>query len=289
MDYMITCTSTCDLTKQLLQEKDIKYTYFKFMINGRDYEDNFFEDYDYHAFYQDIKNGLEPSTSQVGFGAYMEFFEELLKEGKNIIHICLSSGISGDCMTAKSVAEELNETHENKIYVVDSLGASSGYGMLVLKAKDNLDNGMSYDDNINWIENNKLKIQHLFISTDLSSYVRGGRISGVAGLIGTALKICPLMHMPKDGTLQILDKIRTKSRAMNAMIDKMQELIDDNYNDYCYISCSNCDDDALEVARLIKERFNTIKEVKIFHVGTTIGSHTGPGTIALYFLGKQRD
>ena len=291
MEYLITCTSTCDLNDEILKSNNINYVSFKFMIDGNEYEDNFFKDYDYEKFYNDIENGLKPTTSQVGYGAYLEFFEEILKEGKDIIHICLSSGISGDYMTARSVAEELNEIHDNKIYVVDSLGASSGYGLLVLLAKNNQEKKMSFKENINWLEDNKLKIQHLFISTDLSSYVRGGRMSSMAGFVGTALKICPLMYMPKDGTLNVLEKIRTKQKAMQALVSKMYDLIPqkEEYDGYCMMSTSLMDDDANKLAIMIKERFPKIEDIKIYHVGTTIGSHTGKGTIALYFIGESRE
>lgn len=290
MDYKITCTSTCDLGDKLLNEHNIKYTSFKFIIDGKEYEDNFFKDYPYEKFYDDIQNGLEPTTSQVGYGNYEEFFKEELKEGKDILHICLSSGLSGDYQTAKMVANELNEENNNKIYVIDSLGASAGYGMLVIKADDNRIKGMSLEDNVKWCEDNKLLINHWFISTDLSSYVRGGRISKTAGLVGSALKICPLMNMIADGTLNPVEKIRTESKAQRAQVDKMKELCANglDYDDYCWISCSNCDEQANKVVSMIKEEFKNIKDVPIYHVGTTIGSHTGKGTIALYFVGKHR-
>lgn len=290
MEYFITCTSTCDLNEDVLNERDIKYACFKFIVNGKEYDDNFFKDYSYEKFYDDLKNGLEPTTSQVGYGPYEEFFEELLKQNKDVLHICLSSGLSGDYQTAKMVADELNEKYENKVYVIDSLGASAGYGMLVIKADDNRRKGINILDNIKLIEDNKLKIHHLFISTDLTSYVRGGRISKAAGLVGGALKICPLMNMPKDGTLNPIEKIRTETKAMRTQVDMMKELCDNglDYNDYCYISTSNYDEQASKVVNMIKEEFKNIKDVPIYHVGTTIGTHTGNGTIALYFIGKER-
>lgn len=290
MTYVITCTSTCDLGKERLNQLNVKYACFKFLINQQEYEDNFFQDYDYEKFYEDIKNGLEPTTSQVGYGNYLEFFEPLLKEGKDVLHICLSSKLSGDYQTAMMVAEELNEKYPNKIQVIDSLGASAGYGMLVEMASDNLNKGFTLQDNIDYLEGIKLNIHHWFISSDLSSYVRGGRISKTAGLIGSALKICPLLNMPDDGSLAPVEKIRTKMKAQAAQVDKMQELCLDglDYTGPCQISCSACDEDALKVVALIKERFPNIKEVPIYHVGTTIGSHTGPGTIALYFIGEKR-
>lgn len=287
-NYVITCTSACDLNKDILNKKNIKYACLKMIVNGQTYNDDFFSNYDYSKFYDDISNGMMPTTSQVGYGDYIELFEPILKDN-DIIHICISSGLSGDYSTAKLVADELNEKSQHKITVIDSLGASSGYGMLVLLANDNKENGMSYDENIIWLENIKHKIHHWFISTDLTSYIRGGRISKTEGFVGTALKICPLMNMDSNGTLKPVEKIRTFTKASKSLVDKMIDLCDKglDYSGYCMISCSNCDEQANNVANLIKTNFANIKDVPIYHVGTTIGSHTGPGTIALYFIGKN--
>ena len=290
MGYIITCTSTCDLTKELLKEKNIPYACFRFLANDREYLDDFGSEYPFDKFYNDISEGMEPTTSQVGYGQYLEFFEKYLNEGNDILHICLSSGLSGDYTTAYKVAEELNESHENKIHVIDSLGASSGYGMLCLMAKDNLDKGMSIEENVKWLEENKLTIHHWFFSSDLSSYIRGGRISKAAGFFGTALKICPVMNMNSEGKLVPLEKIRTKAKAIKTMVEHMVENADkgNEYDGYCSLSHSSCIEDAEAVKALILETFPNVKNVDIYDVGTTIGAHTGPGTVALYFKGKER-
>ena len=288
-DYIVTCTSTCDLGKEYLSENDIPYACFKMIVGNDEYYDDFFSDYPYEKFYEDIKGGMEPTTSQVGYGQYLEFFEPLI-EKSDVIHICLSSGISGDYQTCHAVAEELNGKGGHRIKVIDSRGASAGYGMLVMLAKENLDKGMSFDENAAYLEDIKLKIHHWFISTDLSSYVRGGRISKTAGFFGSALKICPLMNMPADGTLNPLEKIRTKTRAMDAMLEKMEEYADGglDYDGKVMMSVSMCEEDAQILKERILERFTKVKDVGIYRVGTTIGAHTGPGTIALYFIGKER-
>lgn len=290
-DYVITCTSTCDLTKEILTERDNEYLCFKMIANDKEYDDNFYADYPYEQFYADIKNGLMPTTSQVGYGSYLELFERNLMAKKDVLHICLSGGLSGDYTTAFSIAQQLNEKYENKVYVVDSLAASSGYGMLVMMADDNRDKGMSFADNCKWLEENKLTVHHWFISSDLSSYVRGGRISKTAGLFGTALKICPLMNVSKNGSLNPVEKIRTKGKAMEGQINKMVELASNGlqYSDRVYISHSLCEEDALKLKTMIMEKFVNVKDVQIFRIGMTIGAHTGPGTIALFFLGSARD
>ena len=286
--YMITCSSTVDLSEEVLKERNIPYACFTFTADGKTYKDDYGKSYPIDKFYEDIKNGMQPITSQVNVEAYTEMFEPLLKEGYDIIHITLSSGISGTYNSANSAASILNDKYENKVHVVDSLCASSGYGMLVIKAKDNLDNGMSLEDNLKWIEENKTKIIHWFFSTDLSSFIRGGRISKTAGLVAGVLQICPVMCVSKVGKLEVFDKVRTKKKAIKTVVNKMLEEIGPDYDGYVYLCQSACYDDAKAVVDLIKETFKNVNEVKIFNIGTVIGTHTGPGTVALFFEGKER-
>ena len=286
--YMITCSSTVDLSEEFLKERNIPYACFTFTADGKTYKDDYGKSYPIDKFYEDIKNGMQPITSQVNVEAYTEMFEPLLKEGYDIIHITLSSGISGTYNSANSAASILNDKYENKVHVVDSLCASSGYGMLVTMAKNNLDNGMSLEDNLKWIEENKTKIIHWFFSTDLSSFIRGGRISKTAGIVAGVLQICPVMCVSKVGKLEVFDKVRTKKKAIKTVVNKMLEEIGPDYDGYVYLCQSACYDDAKAVADLIKETFKNVKEVKIFNIGTVIGTHTGPGTVALFFEGKER-
>lgn len=289
-NYVITCTSTCDLNKDILKSRNVEYAKFKMIVDNDTYDDDFFSEYPYEKFYNDISDGMQPTTSQVGFGSYIELFEKYVSKGTNVLHICLSSGLSGDYATCKACADELNEKYEGQIYVVDSLCASSGYGMLVMMACDNKDSNMPYEDNIKYIEDIKLNINHWFISTDLSSFIRGGRISKTAGFFGTALKICPLMNMDKDGKLNPLEKIRTKTKAMGSQLNKMIELCKDglDYSDRVYISQSISEVDATNLKKMIVDTFKNVKDVEIFNIGSTIGAHTGPGTISLYFIGAKR-
>lgn len=289
-DYVITCTSTCDLDKQILASRNIEYAKFKMIVGDDTYDDDFFDDYPYEKFYNDISAGMQPTTSQVGFGNYVQMFEPYVSKGMHVLHLDLSSALSGDYATCKSVADELNEQYEGKIYVLDTLGASSGYGMLVMIAADNRDKGMSYEDNIKYLEDIKLNINHWFISTDLSSFIRGGRISKTAGFFGTTLKICPLMNMNGEGKLNPVEKIRTKTKAMEGQLNKMIELCDKGleYDGRVYISQSLCEEDADILKSMILEKFKHVEDVEIYKIGTTIGAHTGPGTVALFFKGAKR-
>lgn len=287
-NYVVTCCSTADLSDEYFAKRNIPYVPFTFTVDGKTYNDDYGKSYPIDKFYADIKNGMQPMTSQVNVETYMEMFEPILKEGKDILHLTLTSGISGSINSANSAAALLNDKYDNKVHVVDSLCASSGYGLLVTMVKDNQDAGMSLEDNLAWIEENKRKIIHWFFSSDLSSYVRGGRISKAAGLIGGALQICPLMTVSDAGKLEIFEKIRTKKKAMKRLVEKMMEEAGPDYDGYVYMCNSACYDDACAMTEMIKESFHNVKEVSIFNIGTVIGAHTGPGTIAVFFKGNKR-
>ena len=180
---------------------------------------------------------------------------------------------------------------DRKVLIVDSLGASSGYGLFMDKLADLRDGGMSIDELYAWANDNKLKLHHWFFSTDLTFFVKGGRISKASGWFGTVLKICPLLNMDNIGKLIPRFKIRGKDRVITEIVNKMAEFADDrlDYSGKCYISQSACYEDARKVADLIEARFPKLNgKVLINNIGTTIGSHTGPGTVALFFWGDER-
>ena len=183
------------------------------------------------------------------------------------------------------------EYPDRKIYIVDSLGASSGYGLIMETLADMRDEGKSLDEVYEWIEANKLRLHHWFFSTDLTFYVKGGRVSKASGFFGTMLNICPLLNMDNLGRLIPREKIRTKKKVIKTIVDRMEECAADglDYSGKCFISQSACAEDAEAVAALVEERFPKLNgKVVINYIGTTIGSHTGPGTVALFFWGKER-
>lgn len=231
-------------------------------------------------------------TSQVSAGEYEDYFEKFLSEGKDVLHVCLSSGISGSYRSAVMAAEVLCEKYpDRKLIVIDSLGASSGFGLLLDAMADKRDGGMDIDELAKWTEENKLKLNLWFFSTDLTFYVRGGRISKAAGFFGGLLNICPLLNMDAAGKLIPREKIRTKNRVISTIVDRMEENAENglDYSGKCFISHSACYEDARKVADLIEARFPKLNgKVLINSIGTTIGSHTGPGTVAVFFFGKER-
>ena len=291
-DYILSCCSTADLSKEHFDSRDIKYICFHYILNGESYPDDLGQSIPFEEFYKMMAEGAETKTSQVNVAEFVDYFTPFLEAGKDILHVTLSSGISGVINSAQTAAAMLSETYpDRKIYIVDSLGASSGYGLIMETLADMRNEGKSIDELHEWIEANKLRMHHWFFSTDLTFYVKGGRISKASGFFGTMLSICPLLNMDNLGRLIPREKIRTKKKVIQEIVKRMEECADDglDYSGKCFISQSGCVEDAEAVAALIEERFPKLNgKVVINYVGTTIGSHTGPGTVALFFWGKER-
>ncbi|MBR2784068.1 MAG: DegV family protein [Firmicutes bacterium] len=291
-DYILSCCSTADLSKEYIDSRDIRYICFHYMMDGVEYADDLGQSIPFPEFYRRMTEGADTSTSQVGVGEYVDYFSSFLEQGKDVLHVTLSSGISGTYNSAQTAAEIVREKYpDRKLYLVDSLGASSGYGLIMDKLADLRDGGMSLDDLYQWVEEHKLEMHHWFFSTDLTWYVKGGRVSRVSGWFGTALRICPLLNMDHEGHLCPREKIRTKAKVIKEIEKRMEECARDGleYDGKCFISMSACLEDARAVADLIEARFPKLNgKVQIFDIGTTIGSHTGPGTVALFFWGSPR-
>lgn len=292
MSYVLTCCSTADLPKEHFEKRNIPYTCFHFMMDGTEYPDDLGQTIAFDDFYKRIENGAKPTTSQVSPEQFTEFFESFLKEGKDVLHVTLSGGISGTYNSAVTAANGLAEKYpDRKIYVVDSLAASSGYGLLMDMAADRRDESMDIDGLRAWIENNRLKIHHWFFSTDLTSYYRGGRITKTSLLFGTLFHICPLLNVSNEGKLIPRNKYPGKKKVMSEIVKRMIEHADGGreYNGKCFMCQSACYDDARRVADLVEAAFpNLAAPVMINSIGTVIGSHTGPGTVALFFVGDER-
>lgn len=292
MAYILSCCSTADLSREHFESRDIHYICFHFFLDGKAYPDDLGESIPFDKFYAAMANGADTRTSQINTDEFIAYFTPFLEEGKDILHVSLSSGISGVSNSATLAAKELSEKYpERKILIVDSLGASSGYGLIMDKLADLRDEGKSIDEVYSWVMANRLRLHHWFLSTDLTFYVKGGRISKAAGWFGTVLNICPLLNMDNLGRLIPRYKIRGKKKVLNAIVEKMKEHAENglDYSGKCYISQSACMDDARYVADQVEAAFPHLNgKVLINSVGTTIGSHTGPGTVALFFWGDER-
>ena len=291
-DFILSCCSTADMPKSFFEERNVAYVCFHFNMDGKDYPDDLGESMPFPEFYKRIEEGAQPTTSQVNVEEFTNFFEPFLKEGKDILHVSLSSGLSGSFNSASIAARDLMEKYpERTIKVVDSLGASSGFGVLMTYLADLRDEGKSLTEVYDWAEKNKLRVHHWFFSIDLTSYKRGGRISATSAMVGTLLGICPLLNMDNEGHLIPRKKIRTKKKVIEELVNMMKEHVEDgpNYKGYCYISNSACEEDAEKVRDLVEAYCPNLKgKVLINSIGTVIGSHTGPGTVALFFLGDER-
>lgn len=291
-NYIISCCSTADLDEQHFRERGISYICFHFELDGVQYTDDLGKSIPFDEFYRRMTEGADTKTSQINVDEFCEYFEGFLKEGKDVLHLTLSSGISGVVNSARLAQTLMAEKYpERKVYIVDSLGASSGYGLLMDKLADLRDEGKSIEEVSDWAEANKLRLHHWFFSSDLTFYIKGGRVSKTAGFIGGVMNICPLLNMDHEGRLIPRQKVRTKKKVIAEIVARMEENADNglDYSGKCYISQSACLEDAKAVAALVEERFPKLNgKVEIYSIGTTIGSHTGPGTVALFFWGKKR-
>ncbi|MCR4590888.1 MAG: DegV family protein, partial [Lachnospiraceae bacterium] len=281
-----------DLTEEYLRKREIEYVNFHYELDGKEYPDDLGRSMPFAEFYRKMADGAMTKTSQVSAGEYEAYFERFLKKGRDIIHLTLSSGISGTINSANVAKDILLEKYpERKIYVIDSLAASGGYGLLMDKIADRRDEGLSIDELAVWTEEHKLEVHHWFFTTDLTFFIRGGRVSKVSGYFGNLLNICPLLNVDYQGKLIPRYKIRTKKKVIAETLERMKENAEDglNYSQKVFINDSACRRDSDELAELIRQNFPYI-DGDIFQnsIGTTIGAHTGPGTVALFFWGKKR-
>ena len=290
--YILTCCSTADMPKAYFEQRNIPYVCFHYFFGDVEYPDDLGQSMPFEEFYARIDKGAMPTTSLVNTEQFLAFFEPFLKEGKDILHLSFSSGLSGTYASALLAQEELKERYpERTLTIVDSLGASSGYGLMVDTLADMRDNGVSLPEAAAWIEAHKLNLHHWFFSTDLSHYKRGGRVSPTAFVVGSILSINPLMNMDELGHLTPRFKINGKKRVIREIVKQMEMHAENglDYDKKCFISNSACLDDAKTVAALVESTFPKLNgKVLINSVGTVVGSHTGPGTVALFFWGDSR-
>ena len=289
--FILSCGSTVDLPYSYCESRDIPVIFYTYVVDGKEYVDDMLRDPDaLPHFYDMLRQGKLPHTSQVNTEAYVEFFDSLLEKG-DVLHIAFGSGHSGSAHNARAAMETVAARHPDRtIRVVDSLAASSGHGMLVDYIADLRDNGALLEDAYRWAEKNKLNINHQFFSTDLTHLRRNGRVSGAAAMLGTMLGICPIMHLNADGRIIAYDKVRGKGNAVKVTARVMFERAQGgkNYTGKCFISHSNSIETAERLRDAVKALCPNVQEIKIFDIGTIIASHTGPGTVALFFFGKDR-
>lgn len=291
-DFVLSCESTADYPRSFFEERQIAWVPFHYNLDGVSYPDDLYASISPEAFFDKIKAGAQPTTSQVGVGDYVELWEPFLKEGKDVLHLTLSSGISGTYNSACVAADQLRQAYpERTVRVIDSLAASAGYGLLMEYLADLRDGGMGFTELGDWAEEYKLNVNHWFFVSDLDCLKRGGRVSATSALLANALKICPVLNVDYEGKLIPRQKIRTTKKAIAELVRMMEAHAEDGlaYSGKCVLSQSNCRADADAVVAGIEEKFPQLAgKIEVNNIGTVIGSHTGPGTVALFFMGDRR-
>lgn len=289
-DYKITCCSTADLTADHLKKIVAGCGKYHYIIDGKDFADDLFVSVTPEEFYGKIDGGAMPTTSQVTPEELCELFDPILASGYDLLHIEFSSGLSGGWQSALAAQEEMSKKYpDRKVYIVDSLAASSGYGLLVDRVARLKAEGMGIDELKEWTEQNKLRVKHLFFATNLAHFKRGGRISGPAAAIGSLLNICPVMDVNDQGKLVVRRKAIGRKKAVKDLFSTMCADAEGGlaYSGKCYISHSMMQAEANQLKDMVEAAFPSLDgKVEIYSIGTVIGSHTGPGTVALFFFGK---
>lgn len=284
--FIITTDTTSDLPEQYLKEHHIDIIPLYYVLDGIHYggEHNLTPE----DFYNKMKNGLMPTTNACNPEDVKSLFMKYIKQGKAILHIAFSSGLSSSYSNAVLAVNELKESYPDAvIYVIDSLCASLGEGLLVHKAVSLRDKGTSIEETVQWLEENKLHLCHNFTVNDLFHLHRGGRVSKTTAILGTLVNVKPILHVDDEGHLIPLSNVRGRKKSLHALVDRMAEQITGYENDIVFISHGDSYEDAQYVANLVKERFG-IENILIHYVSPTIGAHSGPGTIALFFMGEKR-
>lgn len=288
--FKIITNTTADLPMNYIKENQLGLIYFNYIMDEVSYGKD--KELEWKEFYRLMREeGKMPTTSQVNPQQYKECFEAFLKENKNLLYISFSSGLSGSCGNAILAAEELMEEKEDcRIIVVDSKCASMGEGLFVHKAVMMKKQGKSMEETADYLNELVPHLTHVFTVDDLNHLYRGGRVSKAAAIVGTIAGIKPILHVDDEGHLIPLSKVRGRKKSLNALVDYMEEKVADGYldkNDIIFISHGDALEDAEYVKAEIEKRFG-ITKFMINHIGPTIGAHSGPGTIALFFEGNSR-
>ena len=288
-DYVILTDSSCDLSAELAEQLGVEALPLTVEIEGKRYR-NYLDgrEIGFAEFYAKLRSGIPATTAAVNVGEFTDKMEPILQAGKDILIPAFSSGLSTTYNSALIAAADLSERYpDRKIYVVDTLAASLGQGLLVYLAAQKKAAGASIEEVRDWLEENKLHLCHWFTVDDLNHLKRGGRVSATTALLGTMLSIKPVLHVDDEGHLINVGKARGRLASLKAMVDKMAETAIDPASQTVFISHGDCREDAEKVAQMVRERLG-VKDVVINYVGPVIGAHSGPGTMALFFLGTHR-
>lgn len=285
-NFILTTDSGCDLPIELLNENQIHTVMMSYSLNGEIYKDTM-NPSDYKEFYAKMRNGAVPKTSQLNIADFLDFFTPLLSQGKDIVYVSLSSGVSGTYNNAVFAANQLKQSHGANIYVVDSLMCSTGYGALVLEAAKQRDKGCTAEECVKWLNENKLNLNTFYTTDDLTYLTRSGRCSKTSAILGTIFKICPILNVIETGKLTVCERARGFKKA----VQKIGQLISETAINVAKQTLYICHSDVPERAKEFGEYLlSLIKFKNVFYtnIGTIIGSNCGPGVVAAFYFGKSR-
>jgi len=291
--YILSCESTVDMPYSYINGRNIPVLFYSYNINGEEFTDDMLRDPQaLPNFYKALEEGAMPTTSQLNEFTYESFFEEQIQKG-DVLHIAFGTGMTLSYYNAERAAETIRKKYpDRKLVVIDSYCSSSGYGLLVDYAADMRDAGKSIEETEQWVRAHCKNVHHQFYSTRLDFFRRSGRMSGPVATIATILNICPIMHLDDEGKIKAYDKVRGKKNSVKTTINTMEQHAENgaDYDGKCFICHSNCIEDARITKEAVLERFKKLKaeDIRICDIGTIIASHSGPGTVAVFFLGDER-
>lgn len=288
MKYVITTDTTCDMSQRYFDENNVGVLALSYTIDGITYAGEGENQLSPAEFYQKLRNGSMPQTAQVNPEQAKKMFASYLERGINVLHLSFSSALSGSYQSTVIAADDLNGMYgDAKVVTIDSRCASMGEGLLLYYAVELKKEGKSFDEVAEWVEGHKLNICHNFTVNDLFHLHRGGRVSKTSAVFGAMLGVKPVLHVDDEGRLIPIQKVRGRKQSLLALVDNMEKCMGNMKNDIVFISHGDCIDDAEFVAGEVKKRFG-IKKIKIGFIGPVIGTHSGAGTVALFFLGEHR-
>ena len=288
MNPVLILDSCTDLPYSFIKEHNIPVINFTFHFKGSDNIDDFGQSMDFKTFYDAVRKGEMATTSQVNADVYTKAFRPFVEQNRPVIYLCFSSALSGSYNSAVMARDMLlDEYPESDITVIDTKAASMGEGLIAWYAVKMLEEGSGKDEIVQWVETNKLKVAHWFTVEDLNHLKRGGRVSGTAAFIGTMLDIKPILHVDDEGRLVPVTKVKGRKRSIKTLFEKLEESIVNPEDQVIFISHGDSHNDAEYLAGLIRAKYN-VRDIIINQIGPVIGAHSGPGTLALFFIADKR-
>lgn len=287
-DYIIAAASTADLPAEYFREHNIPFISYTYMIGDKQYDDNC-EEKARAGLYGQMRAGAMASTSMINTYSYIDFFRKLMETGKDVIFLDMTKRISHSFVNAREAAQQIKKEYPSRrLYVMDTLCVSGGLGMLLCNMVKLREEGASFEGNIDWAEKNKLKVIHWFTVNDLKYLKSGGRVSNSAAMIGTILSIKPILCVSDEGELVAVSKVRGRKAALMNIISRMKEDFPEPDGSEVFIHHADCEEDAQFVKKQILANFPTVSKVTLMSLGAVVGSHCGPGLLAVFYMGEKR-